>query len=79
MGRPAKKPTVKNPPANFTGEVRVDPVLSHADGQRASAANVRFSPGPHSNWHPNALGKALHVAEGVGLVQTATVRITWRT
>lgn len=70
MKRLPKHPTVKNQPANFTGDVWVDPILSPQDaGQHASAAKVRFSPGAHTNWHSHALGQTLYVTEGVGLVQ----------
>ncbi|ROQ37023.1 quercetin dioxygenase-like cupin family protein [Frondihabitans sp. PhB188] len=70
MQRLPKKPTAKNPPANFTGDVWVDSILTpQADGQRASAAKVRFSPGAHTNWHSHALGQTLYVTEGLGLVQ----------
>lgn len=70
MERLPKKPTAKNPPENFTGDVWVDPIAGpRTDGQRASAAKVRFSPGARSNWHRHALGQTLYVTEGVGLVQ----------
>jgi quercetin dioxygenase-like cupin family protein len=31
---------------------------------------VRFTPGAHTNWHSHAVGQALHVTDGVGLVGT---------
>ena len=71
MERLPKKPTAKNPPQNFTGDVWVDAIHSpRADGQRGSSAKVRFSPGAHTNWHSHALGQTLYVTEGVGLVRS---------
>ncbi len=65
-----KPATTKNSSEQFVGDAWVDPIASpHADGQRMSAARVRFAPGAHSNWHSHALGQTLHVVAGVGLVQ----------
>lgn len=70
MERLIKPPTSKNPPTQFTGDVWVDGIARpQDDGQRASAAKVRFSPGARTNWHSHALGQTLYVTEGVGLVQ----------
>ena len=70
MNLQPKKPTAKNPATQFTGDAWVDPIASpRAEGQRMSAARVRFAPGAHSNWHSHALGQTLHVVAGVGLVQ----------
>ena len=47
-----KKPTAKNHATQFTGDGWVDPIASpQTDGQRMSAARVRFSPGAPSNSH----------------------------
>ena len=65
-----KPATSKNPSTQFVGDAWVDPIVGpQSEGQRMSAARVRFSPGAHSNWHSHALGQTLHVVAGVGLVQ----------
>ena len=67
------KPTVrtaKAPAARFTGDVYVDPVYRGEDPSRMIVSRVRFTPGARTNWHSHAAGQALHVTEGVGLVQT---------
>jgi quercetin dioxygenase-like cupin family protein len=66
-----KQSTVKNPPANFTGDVWVDGIASPQDNsQRMSVAKVRFSPGARTAWHSHTMGQTLHVTEGVALMQS---------
>jgi quercetin dioxygenase-like cupin family protein len=49
--------------------VRVDPVFQASGPQRASGADVTFSPGARSAWHTHPLGQTLVVTAGVGRVQ----------
>jgi quercetin dioxygenase-like cupin family protein len=66
-----KKPTVKNPPELFTGDVYLDAIASPQDDtQRMVVAKVRFLPGARTAWHSHAHGQTLHITEGVGLVGT---------
>lgn len=66
-----KKPTVKNPPEQFTGEVYLDMIASPQDeGQTMVVSKVRFLPGARTAWHSHALGQTLHITEGVALVGT---------
>ena len=63
-------PTARGPAQNFTGDVYVTPIYSGTEPSRMTVALVRFSPGARTNWHSHAVGQALHVTEGVGLVGT---------
>ncbi|MGA1811421.1 cupin domain-containing protein [Frondihabitans sp. 4ASC-45] len=66
-----KKPTVKNPPEQFTGDVYLDAIASPQDDtQRMVVAKVRFLPGARTAWHSHAHGQTLHITEGVGLIGT---------
>jgi quercetin dioxygenase-like cupin family protein len=57
------------PAANFTGQVRVDP-LTQANGTiSAAAAFVTFAPGARSAWHTHPAGQYLIVTTGKGLTQ----------
>ena len=63
-------PTVKTPASNFTGDVYMTPIYRGTEPSRMTVALVRFTPGAHTHWHRHAVGQALHVTEGVGLVGT---------
>jgi len=66
-----KKPTTKNPPEQFTGDVYLDVIAAPQDeGQRMIVSKVRFLPGARTAWHSHALGQTLHVTEGVALMGT---------
>lgn len=59
-------PTTKNPPAQFAGDVWMDPIAApHTDDQRITVAKVRFAPGARTAWHSHARGQYLHVTQGV--------------
>lgn len=74
-----KRPTTKNPPEQFTGDVWLDPIVGPQEGdQRMVVALVRFAPGARTAWHGHARGQTLHVVSGVALVQSrgeAVVRV----
>jgi quercetin dioxygenase-like cupin family protein len=57
------------PPANFTGEVRVEMLFQAPEPARVSGAYVTFTAGAHTDWHTHPLGQTLVVTEGVGRVQ----------
>jgi len=49
-------PTSKNPPAQFAGDVWLDPIaLPHTPGQSMVVATVRFAPGARTAWHSHEL------------------------
>jgi quercetin dioxygenase-like cupin family protein len=63
-----KPPSVKGPPAWFTGDVYFD-VIARGDGEsRVRVNTVRFSPHARTAWHSHGLGQTLHVTEGIGIV-----------
>jgi quercetin dioxygenase-like cupin family protein len=53
----------------FTGQVRIEPIISAADPARVAAANVTFEPGARTTWHTHPLGQTLIVTAGFGRVQ----------
>jgi len=64
-------PTTKNPAAQFTGDVWLDPIANPREpGQRMVVAKVRFAPGARTAWHSHALGQTLHITQGVAWVQS---------
>ena len=65
-----KKPTVKNPPEQFTGDVWLDAIASpQQDGDRMTVVKVRFLPGARTAWHTHPLGQTLIVTFGAGRAQ----------
>jgi quercetin dioxygenase-like cupin family protein len=67
--RSGSEPSRKGPPANFTGAVRVDPMLKETPPSRMSGGLVTFEPGARTAWHSHPLGQTLIVTAGLGLVQ----------
>lgn len=66
-----KPATVKNPAAQFTGDVYLDAIAAPQDAdQRMVVVKVRFLPGARTAWHSHAHGQTLHVTEGVALMGT---------
>jgi quercetin dioxygenase-like cupin family protein len=60
------RPTVKNPPEQFAGDVWLDVIAApHTDDQRMTVATVRFAPGARTAWHSHARGQYLRVTQGV--------------
>jgi len=60
------KPTVKNPPEQFAGDVWLDVIAApHTDDQRMVVATVRFAPGARTAWHSHARGQYLRVTQGI--------------
>lgn len=57
------------PAANFTGQVRVDPLFPADADIQAGGAYVTFEPGARSAWHIHPAGQRLVVVSGVGLTQ----------
>jgi len=67
--RNGTKPSVKGPPAWFTGDVRIDYAFNGEGDGRATGAIVTFEPGARSNWHSHPAGQSLVVLNGVGWTQ----------
>lgn len=67
--RAGAQASAKGPAANFTGAVRVDPLVQAPAPARTGAAYVTFEPGARSAWHSHPLGQTLVVTSGVGRVQ----------
>lgn len=65
-----KKSTRKAAPENFTGDVWADDLVKSEPPSRVRVAAVHFSPGARTAWHSHALGQALYVTDGQGLVQS---------
>lgn len=60
-------PTTKNPPAQFAGDVWLDPIaLPHESDQTMVVATVRFAPGARTAWHSHQQGQYLRITQGVG-------------
>lgn len=61
-----QKPTAKNRPEQFAGDVWVDAVaVPHTDDQRMTVAIVKFAPGARTAWHSHARGQYLRVTRGI--------------
>ncbi len=68
--RSGSRPSGKGSAENFTGNVRIDPLLEAHDPARAVGASVTFEPGARTAWHSHPLGQTLIVTAGAGLVQS---------
>jgi quercetin dioxygenase-like cupin family protein len=67
--RSGSQPSGKGPANNFTGAVRIDPLLQAPDPARVSCASVTFEPGARTAWHTHPLGQTLIVTSGQGWAQ----------
>ena len=67
--RNGSRPSGKGPADYFTGQVRIDPLVSAPDPARISAALVTFEPGARTAWHTHPLGQTLIVTSGCGWAQ----------
>lgn len=66
-----RRPTIKTPAENFTGDVWLDPVAVPRDeGWTVMVSKVRFSPGARTAWHSHPRGQTLHVLQGVAWIGT---------
>ena len=69
MNLEPQNPTVKNPPAQFSGDVWLTPILGpHDADQRTTVGLVRFAPGARTAWHSHARGQYLVVVSGTARV-----------
>lgn len=63
------KPATRGPDDWFTGEVRINPIISGHGPHQLSLGNVHFAPGARTAWHSHSIAQTLYVTEGEGLVQ----------
>ena len=63
------QPSAKGLAENFTGSVRIDPLVQSPAPARVMGAAVTFEPGARTAWHTHPLGQNLIVIHGAGLVQ----------
>ena len=68
--RAGSRPSAKGPEDYFTGQVRMDPLLSPPEPARMRALSVTFEPGARTAWHTHPLGQTLIVTAGVGRAQS---------
>ncbi|MGB0440562.1 MAG: (R)-mandelonitrile lyase, partial [Paracoccaceae bacterium] len=59
------------PDAYFTGQVRMDPVITGMAPSAVSSLIVTFEPGGRTHWHTHPLGQTIYVLSGYGLAQRA--------
>jgi quercetin dioxygenase-like cupin family protein len=69
ISRNGSRPSQKGPDANFTGTVRIDPIVQAPEPSRVTAGSVTFEPGARSAWHTHPLGQTLIVTSGLGWTQ----------
>src|SRR5437667_4089590 len=70
INRNGTQRSVKGPAENFTGSVRIDPLVQASDPARVLAVSVTFEPGARNAWHIHPLGETLIVTAGCGWVQS---------
>ncbi|KQP85344.1 cupin [Methylobacterium sp. Leaf113] len=74
--RSGSEASTKGAAENFTGAVRVDPLVKERPPSRLSGGLVTFEPGARTAWHTHPLGQTLIVTAGVGLVRQAGGPVT---
>lgn len=67
--RNGSRPSQKGPEKNFTGNVRIDPLVEAPEPARVRGASVTFEPGARTAWHTHPLGQTLIVISGLGWVK----------
>jgi quercetin dioxygenase-like cupin family protein len=73
--RCGSQPSGKGPADWFTGQVRIDPLVSAPSPARVNAASVTFEPGARTAWHTHPLGQTLIVTSGCGWVQSENGKV----
>src|ERR1051326_5298073 len=63
----APQPSGKGPGENFTGSVRIDPLVQAPSPARVVAAAVTFEPGARAAWDTHPLGQKQIVIHGARL------------
>jgi quercetin dioxygenase-like cupin family protein len=68
--RADQRPTIAGPPANFTGNARIDRQVRPDESARVMGSLVSFEAGARTAWHTHPLGQTLVVTRGCGWVQS---------
>ena len=68
--RNGSRPSSQGTTEQFTGNVRIDPMLQTQPPARVQGFLVTFEPGARSAWHSHPLGQTLIVTNGRGRVQS---------
>ena len=63
------RPSGTGPVEYFTGNVRMDPLITAPDPARLRGVTVTFEPGARTAWHTHPLGQTLIVTSGLGRAQ----------
>ena len=63
------RPSGAGPTEYFTGNVRMDPLITAPDPARLRGVTVTFEPGARTAWHTHPLGQTLIVTAGLGRAQ----------
>ncbi len=69
INKGGSRPSSKGSAEYFTGNVRMDPVITAPEPARVRAVIVTFEPGARTAWHTHPLGQTLVVLSGLGLAQ----------
>ena len=69
--RAGSRPSTSPNADYFTGNVRMDPLISAPDPARLRGISVTFEPGARTAWHTHPLGQTLIVTAGAGRAQKA--------
>lgn len=69
VAKAAQRTVNKGPEAWFTGDVRVEMLVTAEEPGRMSAGRVTFQPGARTAWHSHPYGQALVVTDGHGRAQ----------
>ena len=67
--RVGSTPSQKGPAEYFTGQVRLDILMTAPAPARTACASVTFEPGARTAWHTHPLGQTLVVTAGCGWTQ----------
>jgi len=70
ISRSGSRSSQPGPAANFTGSVRVEPLIQTIAPSRMSGGSVTFEPGARTAWHTHPVGQILIVTAGIGRVQS---------
>lgn len=67
--RNASRASTPGPEDWFSGQVRIEPVITAPEPARVAAAMVTFGPGARTAWHTHPLGQTLLIVSGLGRAQ----------
>jgi quercetin dioxygenase-like cupin family protein len=68
--RNGSRPEILGQDQWFTGQIRMEPVVTAEPPARPGMVTVTFQPGARTNWHTHPLGQTLIITAGRGRAQT---------